>query len=456
MYDRPFWLEQRDQLPSLRSDIRADAVVIGGGITGLTVAQLLADRGRSVVVLERDTCGSGATGRSSGFITPDSELQVAQLVRRFGNDVAGRLWRHAAAACEHIRRTIGAYRVDCDFLPADSFYIAAGRSARSTIADEHEARLEVGLASSHYDNHRLTSAIDARGFDSAVRYGGTFAITPHRYAVGVRDRLIESGVRVYERSCVRSLDDDMAVTDGGSVNAGLFFVCADRDLASIGHARAAAYRVQTFLAATEPLPRDMFRRLFPDGDLLVWDTDLIYHYFRRTADDRLLVGGGRLRDTYGPPRNGTAAIGNLQRYVQHRLPVMDGAELTHVWSGLIGVTKDFLPLAGRDRRRAHHFYAGCGAGIPWSVLAAQCVAAAADGEHELEPFFDPHRAFTDVDPMQPIARKPVTFALAHAYTKGLLRGSAQQIRRRRPLVAVALTAAALALARAIRKITASR
>jgi gamma-glutamylputrescine oxidase len=449
----PYWFApEAKPLPALDGDVTADAVVIGGGISGLTVAQLLSARGYDVVVLDRETCGSGATGRSSGFMTPDSELQVSQLVRRFGAHDAARLWRAAAAACEHVRQTIRQHDLDCDFIEADSLYIAADRTARGMITSEHDSRIEAGLTSAHYTNERLREAIDAQGFDSAVRYRGTFAITPHRYARALRDQLRREGVKVYEHSTALSAGDDYVVTAHGNVHAGAIFFCADHELATIGNARRTAYHAQTFLAATAPQPPERFRTLFPDGDLLVWDTDLIYHYFRRTADDRLLIGGGRLRNTYGPQTDGRTGAADLRDYARKRLPLFGDVEFTHAWSGLIGVTKDFLPIAGRDDARVRHFYAGCGAGIPWSVLAAQCAVAAMDGPASFDEFFDPRRAFTDIDPVQPLLGKPVTFALSHAYAKGLLRGYAADVRRRRPLVLGAFSAAiagALTVARRV-------
>ena len=76
-------------------------VVLGGGMTGLSAAEWLRDHaGREVVLLESSFCGGGATGRSSGFITPDSELQVNDLVRRFGAAEARRLWLAAREALD--------------------------------------------------------------------------------------------------------------------------------------------------------------------------------------------------------------------------------------------------------------------------------------------------------------------------------------------------------------------
>ena len=106
---RVYWHEQRpsaDELPPIRADIRADAVVVGGGVAGLSCAQTLSEQGQKVVLLERDTCGSGASGTSSGFITPDSEMELSDLVRNRGLERARRLWEFVVRGVDDIRENI--------------------------------------------------------------------------------------------------------------------------------------------------------------------------------------------------------------------------------------------------------------------------------------------------------------------------------------------------------------
>ena len=109
MSDDVFW--QRgpiDRRSPLEGNTTAAAVIVGGGMAGLTVAQELLARGiTDIVLLDADYCGAGATGRSSGFITPPSELQMAELRARFGDDDARTLWTAARSACDAIQTTLG-------------------------------------------------------------------------------------------------------------------------------------------------------------------------------------------------------------------------------------------------------------------------------------------------------------------------------------------------------------
>jgi len=95
-FPRVYWYGQRPRptraLPPLTNDTKTEVVVVGGGVAGLACAQALNEQGRKVVLLEKESCGSGASGRSSGFITPDSEMELSDLVRNRGAERAKRLW----------------------------------------------------------------------------------------------------------------------------------------------------------------------------------------------------------------------------------------------------------------------------------------------------------------------------------------------------------------------------
>src|SRR5215469_15725275 len=78
--------------PPLTDQVRTDVLVVGAGMSGLTAAWRLALTGRKVVLLDRNICGGSSTGRSAGFLTPDSELELSQILRRYGPERARDLW----------------------------------------------------------------------------------------------------------------------------------------------------------------------------------------------------------------------------------------------------------------------------------------------------------------------------------------------------------------------------
>src|SRR6186713_215518 len=89
-----FWYEKKGApRAALKGDRTADIVIAGGGVAGLMCAHEFAQAGKQVVLLEKDFCGAGASGKSSGFISPDSELELDDLISSYGKDTAGALWK---------------------------------------------------------------------------------------------------------------------------------------------------------------------------------------------------------------------------------------------------------------------------------------------------------------------------------------------------------------------------
>jgi gamma-glutamylputrescine oxidase len=448
--ERVYWYEQvpASTPTPLAGRVSADAVVVGGGIAGLSAAQRLVEEGLNVALVEADTCGAGATGRSSGFITPDSELQLADLARRFGDDTARRLYAGARAACDHIRATVRRHDLRCDLVECDSVYAALDEAGARTLREEHEVRRRLGFASTYLDRDAVPSAVASRRYAGAVRYGDTFAINAAAYAAGLRDALVAQGMAAYERSPVTSVGPGVVTTRDGEVRAPRVILCLDRFAPSLGVATRAVHHARAYLTLTEALDRDVIDALFPAGPVMLWDTDLIYQYLRPTAEGRILVGGGALSRTYVERAGDPGPVyAKLERYLQETFPVLRGVAFTHRWQGLIGVTKDILPLAGAGCDGDGAFHALAGAGLPWSVTAGRVAAERAlSGAADRGDVFDPGRAFTTLDPLQPLLGKPLTWMLAYPLARSVERGGSAQVRARQRVLGAVVLAGLGALA----------
>ena len=120
-----FWYQ--GETPSgtpLERDLSVDAAVVGGGMAGLSCAQFLRAAGLSVALLEKDYCGAGASGKSSGFITPASELELSDLFASYGIDRARDLWAFVEGGLELIRSNIREFGIACDYQVQDSLFVA--------------------------------------------------------------------------------------------------------------------------------------------------------------------------------------------------------------------------------------------------------------------------------------------------------------------------------------------
>ena len=389
-------------------------------MAGLSCAQALAARGVDVTVVEQAFCGAGASGRTSGFITPDSEIELSDLVANHGEKLGQALWEFAKSGLERIRRTIEDLAIECDYQVQDSLFVArSARAFQKVIEAEHRAHVSLGYHSTLYDRASLDEIIGSRAYYGGIRYAGTFGINSYAYCRRLRDEIERQGVRIYEGTPVTRITGQGVETPSGTVAAGAVAVLTDRCLPALGLAVPEVYHVQTFLAISRPLRIDALRAIFPGDRLMVWDTDLAYQYFRITGEGRLLVGGAHLGSLYArrASRSSPRIARRLHRYLAEHFPSLT-IEFAHFWPGLIGVSKDFAPVVGRHDAFPTVYFAGAGAGLPWAAALGEYLALnITEGRGELDEVLSPGRPFTIGPRLQRLLGKPLAFALSHGAVK---------------------------------------
>lgn len=418
-----YWYTTKDPHPSesFSGEIKTTVAVIGGGMAGLSCAQRLHDAGVLVVVIEKDFCGSGASGKTSGFITPDSEVELSSLLSTYGSEKAKRIWEFVLSGVRIIRENIHRYGISCDYQRQDSLFIANNTSSFKHIKKEHGARMQLGYASTLYESTKIKEIIGSKKYAGAVRYPDTFGMNSYLYCQAMKDMLRASGVPIYEQTPAKRIVGHEVFTPHGRITADHIIVCADRFIPDLGALKKEIYHVQTFLGITKPLSADQIKKIFPDSTMLVWDTDLVYNYFRITGDNRLLIGGGDVLYTYA--RNvtdKTMRFGRrLKNYLHYKFPSV-ALEMEYIWPGMLGVSKDLLPIMGLDTHNKQIWYIGAATGLPWAAALGFYAAERVLGSrNEFDQDFSPERHFVIGPRMQSLLSTPVTYALSHGIAKYL-------------------------------------
>lgn len=417
--------KKRIEFPSLRADISTDVVVVGGGIAGLSVADALSRAGKRVVVLEREFCGAGVSGKSSGMITQDSELELTDLISNLGVDRARRLWEFVGEGMEKIRGNIAAHKIDCEYKEDDYVFVANNRRGFEKAIREHRSREVLGYESYLYDRVSVKKIINSSRYYGAVRYPGTFSINSFLYTQAFCNVLSKRGVSIFEKTNVSLIGHEEVLTENGHhVRAEYVVVCVDKFLPHLRRFTKDVYHVETYLTLSEPLSDDDIARIFPSGNLMVNDSDIIYQYYRITSDRRLLLGGGDYLTTYAytKSRRPERIIPKLSRYMAKKFPELT-FNIEYVWPGLLGVSKDLIPIVGADRAMPYVYYISAATGLAWATGVGVYVAEKIlNRRDEYDDLFSPYRRFP-LDPLmrmfQPFITTPMTFGLSHAFVKYL-------------------------------------
>jgi len=418
-----YWYNLKDpkQSKNFLGELKADIVVVGGGMAGLSCAQAFYEAGRQVTIIEKDFCGAGASGKTSGFITPDSEIELGSLLDTYGPEKAKRIWEFVISGVNSIRKNIERYHIECDYQKQDSLFIANSASGFKHVKKEHGARVQLGYASTLFDNNIIKGVIGSENYMGGVRYSDTFGINSFLYCQAMKNVLCKNGVVIYEQSTVERIAGHEVHTADGCITADHIIVCADRFIPDLGGLKKEIYHVQTFLGITKPLSPDQVQKIFPNDPMLVWDTDLVYNYFRLTGDNRLLIGGGDLFYTYAHnTTKNTARFGRrLKKYIERKFPNID-IEMEFLWPGMLGVSKDLLPIIGLGEDSDCVFYVGAATGLPWAAaLGGYAADHLLNGRNEFDEDFSPLRHFVIGPRMQSLLSTPVTYALSHGIAEYL-------------------------------------
>jgi len=426
MINQDWWfttllLRQFKHCPPLNRDIRCDVLIVGGGFAGVSAAAEFVKKGHKVVLLEKNILGGSSSGRSAGFLTPDSELELNQLVRRYGPEAAKDIWN---APTSGIERIVGGIK-KCGLLEQDSLFLGLGKHGKEEVESEAESRKSIGFTDQTiYEGDALKIILGAEGYAAGIRYTGTYGVNPLLCLQGFKDVLIDNGMQVFESAEVIRLEDHTAFTRGGSVTADHTIIAVDKLKGDISPLADEVFHAQTFLSISEPLTDKDLVRLFPSGkQMQCWDSKLVYTYFRLTGDNRLLVGGGTAITTYlKEAYNNHRIISRVIRQFKKHFPFLEDLAFIQFWPGLIDATRDLLPIIVRPPDQPHlHFVLGS-VGLPWAAFtgsfAARNVLGEADEDYKkYYRYFSNRRHFVLPSGLVKIIGKPLMFSLSNGWAK---------------------------------------
>ena len=412
--------------PPLKGNIKTECLVIGGGFAGLHAALRLADAKKQVVLLEKSICGSGSSGQSGGFLVPESEEDMEQLIESYGKEKAKIAYNIPKKGVDIIVSIAKKYKFNCDLRKQDSLFISIKEAHNEWIKLGAKLKKEMGLKYEFYDEKTIKKIHPGKGYLSGLKYPGSYGINSFAYCQEMKNLLLKKGVKIYEDGEVHKLEGNTAKTRNtarthlGSVTAKNILICVDKLKSEIDDDLSKKYyHLQTYLAVSEPMQKAEMKSLFPKEELMCWDTRMIYLHYRPVNGNRIIIGGSSPWAYYYPKYLYNPKV--IQKFIdelKERFPEIKDVEFTHYWSGLIDVTKDLMPIVDYDKYNKSIQYAmGC-AGLNWAAFCGDYIARRVinpKSTEDLTEFLGMDRKFFLSGYMQRILGKRITFALSHLY-----------------------------------------
>ncbi len=359
---RPFWLANLPDRPAhepLTGTTEADLCIVGGGFTGLWAALAAKERapGRDVVVLEATRCGDGASGRNGGFLEASLTHGLANGLGRFPDEIE-QLERLADENFDGLRADLGTHAIECDYETPGVLTVALEPRELDDLREEAELARRFGHDVQLLDGDAARAQVNSPTYRGAVwDRTGSALVDPGRLVDGLRSAAQRNGVRIHELSPVRKLGDDDSTavairTEAGIVKAPKVLLATSAYPSLVNSVGRYVAPVYDYALMTEPLTGAQQRSIGWAGRQGISDMGNQFHYYRPTADGRILYGGYdavyRYGGDVGPHRDeDDATFARLSQHFFTTFPQLDGLRFSHRWGGAIDTCSRFSVFFGR-------------------------------------------------------------------------------------------------------------
>ncbi len=380
-----FWLDDARRpaaLPSLKGPASTDLAVVGGGYTGLWTALLAkeAEPAREVMLIEGERVGWAASGRNGGFVNASLTHGYENGARHLPDELAV-LERMGRENLDEIEAAVSRYAWDCDFERT------GGLSVATQPYQAEQLRGEDG----YLDAAAVRAEVDSPTYLAGVLdTGGTALVNPARLAWELRRTCLERGVRIVEHTTVSALRSDRVgvhlQTPGGVVHASRVALGTNAFPALLRRYRLHTIPVYDYALMTEPLTGEQRQSIGWHGRQGLDDLGNQFHYYRLSADDRILFGGydavyhhGRaLRPEYD---HRPETYRRLAEHFFQTFPQLADVRFSHAWGGAVDTCTRFFAFFGTGHGgRVAHAAGFTGLGVAATRFAAEVLLDLLSGQ----------------------------------------------------------------------------
>ncbi len=392
-----FWSDcddEPDPGPSLEGERRADLTVIGGGFTGLWAAiqALEQHRDMSVVLLEAERCGFGASSRNGGFCDGSLTHGLENGLAHWPDDIT-RLLRLGRQNLDGIETTVRHHGIDADFRRASEVGVATEQWQLDDFADAFDTHTSVGDQVELLDAEGMQARVHSPTYlGGIIRHNDLALVDPARLCWGLRSAAESLGAIVYEQSPVTGVSQNSSggglevATAHGSIQTDRVIMATNAYPGAIRRPRRYVVPVYDHVLMTEPLSAEQMASVGWTEREGIGDVSNQFHYYRLTADDRILWGGYDATYHFNnglEPRHDQSdeTHGTLAEHFFQTFPQLDGLRFSHRWGGPIGTTTRFTATWGTAHDGRLAWVAGyTGLGVGASRFGARVALDLAFGD----------------------------------------------------------------------------
>jgi glycine/D-amino acid oxidase-like deaminating enzyme len=362
--------------PSLESDLTTPILIIGSGITGALIAYKLITEGKKVTLVDKRDIGNGSTAASTALLQYEIDVSLHELIKIRGLDCAVDSYNNGKKAIFDLGEIVDVIKSDCHFEFKKSIYYSALKKDIPFLKTEFKARKQNG-----FDVKWLEKAdLEKLGLNAlaAIESNTAAVMDPYKLAHDLLQFCQQKGMQIYDRTNITAIQNHKDQFIAQTENK--YSITADHIIHCSGYESTETITEKVVdLKSTYVIISEAFTELpaaFKND--IFWDTGDPYMYFRATADNRIIAGGGD--EEFKDPKKRDKLLPKKEQYLlkqfQKRFPGIN-FKIDYSWAGTFGETKDGLPYFGKPNpNKNEHYVLGFGGnGITFSVLGMNSILA---------------------------------------------------------------------------------
>ena len=440
---KSYWMNTMDYTPgdTLQEDIDVDVAIVGGGFTGLSTAYHLkqSEPGMRIALFESEVIGYGASGRNGGFNMTLFGLTLSITALRFGKTKAKEAHLYMERAVDLLRDLVRDLNLDCDYEHPGFLRVATSERYKKRIMHEIELAYKLGIKGIDWlEKDQVQAEVNSPMYSGAWWEPRCGILNPAKLSWSWAQAIREMGIEIYEKTPVtevsRGTQKITLLTPKGKVHADKLVFATNAWSHFFPKMKNKQLPAWTYIVITEPLTEAQYQEIGWQNRQGIEDARNLVHYYRLTADNRIVMGGRDVSVSKGydmDKDDNEEIFEGLRDDVREIFPPLKDIKFSDAWGGPVSVPLDMAPALGYlgDKRVVYSF--GCvGHGVSLTHLNGQTIRdLVLERQTDLTDVFFVNRT-TIPWPPEPIRRLSINAILGYMHIEDRIYDQKKKIRAR--------------------------
>lgn len=397
-----YWVDSVEPIiySPVDENLETETVIIGGGISGLSIAYCLSKAGRKVILIEDGLIGSGESGRTTAHLVNALDDRYYHIEKVLGKEKTKLAAESHTAAISFVEQVVKDENIDCDFKRLDGYLFLHPSDKKESLEDELIASRRAGILTELIPN--VPGMPAEKG--SCLRFPNQAQFHPMKYFKGLCDSIIRNGGRIFTESRAEEIKKVGVKVRGHFIKAEHVVVATNTPINDLFTMHTKQFPYRTYVIGGL-IPKNSLR------EALWWDTGNLrskwivdpYHYVRiQNYDEQfdLLISGGEDHKTGqadGEKIPEEMRFQKLERWTREHFPVLQ--EVVYHWSGQVLEPLDSLAFIGRNpgNKNTYIVTGDSGNGMTHGTIAGLLISDLIQGrKNDWEEIYKPSRITLNV------------------------------------------------------------